>query len=65
MHHDFKAVYFQDLWAELFIMDGGDAEIVKKVMGQKGCSWIIAMTFNFSYMDLRVKRTVPPLHMLY
>ena len=25
MHHDFKAVYFQDIWAALFIMDSGDA----------------------------------------
>ena len=25
MHHDFKAFYFQALWAELFTMDAGDA----------------------------------------
>ena len=65
MHHDFKAVYFQALREEFFIMDTGDAEKVKKVMEQKGCSWTISMTFNFAYIALCMKRTVPPPHMLY
>ena len=34
-------------------------------MEQKGRSWSIAMTFNFAYIVLRMKRTVPPTHMLY
>ena len=38
MYHDFKAVYFQAIRAELFILDSGDAERVKKVMEQKGRS---------------------------
>ena len=64
MHHDFKAV-FQALWALFFIMDAGNAEIAKKFMGKKGRSWSIDMTFNFSYIALRVKIMAPPPHMLY
>ena len=65
MHHDFKTVYFQALWEEFFIMNAGDEEGVKKAMEKKGCSWSITTTLNFDYITLRVKRTVPPHHMLY
>ena len=34
-------------------------------MEKKGCSWIIAMTFNFDYITLHVKITVPLTHMMY
>ena len=34
-------------------------------MDKKGRSWIISMTFNFAYIALRVKKTLPSPHMLY
>ena len=65
MQHNFKSVYSQVIQAAFFITDAGDVEKVKKVMEKKGRSWSITTTFNFSYIALRVKRTVPPPHMLY
>ena len=55
MHLNFKSVYFQDFRVACFIMDAGDAKRAKKFMEKKGRSWNIAMIFNFSYIDLRVK----------
>ena len=65
MYHNCKAVYFQSLWVELFTLEVGDAERLKEVMEQKGCSCTISMNFNFSYIDLRMKITVPLPHILY
>ena len=65
MHHNCKSVYSKALWEEFFIIYAGDAERVNKFMEQKGCSWSITMTFNFSYIDFCVKITVLPPHMMY
>ena len=41
-------------------MDAGDEERVNKYMDKKGRSWTIGTTFNFAYIALRMRITVPP-----
>jgi hypothetical protein len=65
MRHDFKAAYFRALRAAMFIMDSGDLARVNRVLEKKGRKLSHVLAWQFSYIALRVKRTVPPPKVLY
>lgn len=65
MHHDAKAAFFRALRAAFFLMDEEDLKRVKDVCEKKGWKMSDMLAFKFSYIALRVKRTVPSRRMLY